>query len=56
MTVNPTAYRDAETTNDSERSGQIFKDINLSFAKILPLAILHFLLTLRQSNVVFAIW
>tara|TARA_A200000159_G_scaffold119955_1_gene113982 strand:+ start:672 stop:1115 length:444 start_codon:yes stop_codon:yes gene_type:complete len=33
MTVNPTAYRDAEATNDSERSGQIFKDINLSFAK-----------------------
>ena len=33
MTVNPTAYRDAESTNDSERSGQIFKDINLSFAK-----------------------
>jgi len=33
MTANPTAYRDAESTNNSERSGQIFKDINLSFAK-----------------------
>ena len=31
MTVNPTAFRDAERTNDSDRNAQIFKDINLSF-------------------------
>ena len=33
MAVNPTAFRDAESTNNSERSSQIYKDINLSFAK-----------------------
>ena len=33
MAVNPTAYRDAESTNNSERSAQIYKDINLSFAR-----------------------
>jgi len=33
MTVTPSAYRDAEATNNSERSSQIYKDINLSFAK-----------------------
>ena len=33
MAVNPTAFRDAEATNNSERSSQIYKDINLSFAK-----------------------
>lgn len=33
MAVNPTAFRDAEATNNSERSAQIYKDINLSFAR-----------------------
>ena len=33
MTVNPTAFRDAERKNDSDRNAQIFKDINLSLAK-----------------------
>ena len=33
MAVNPTAFRDAESTNNSERSAQIYKDINLSFAR-----------------------
>tara|TARA_R100000479_G_scaffold101194_1_gene50378 strand:- start:244 stop:684 length:441 start_codon:yes stop_codon:yes gene_type:complete len=33
MTVNPTAFRDAERHNDSDRNAQIFKDINLSLAK-----------------------
>jgi phage baseplate assembly protein W len=33
MTATPSAYRDAEATNNSERSSQIYKDINLSFAK-----------------------
>ena len=33
MTANPTAFRDAERTNDSDRNAQIFKDINLSLAK-----------------------
>ena len=33
MTVNPTAFRDAERTNDSDRNAQVFKDINLSLAK-----------------------
>ena len=33
MTVNPTAFRDAERTNDSDRNAQIFKDINLSLAR-----------------------
>lgn len=33
MAVNPTAFRDSEATNNSERSAQIYKDINLSFAR-----------------------
>src|SRR6056300_2027352 len=33
MAVNPSAFRDAESTNNSERSAQIYKDINLSFAR-----------------------
>jgi len=33
MTANPTAFRDAERTNDSDRNAQVFKDINLSLAK-----------------------
>ena len=33
MAANPTAFRDAEATNNSERSAQIYKDINLSFAR-----------------------
>jgi phage baseplate assembly protein W len=33
MTVNPTAFRDAERTNDSDRNAQVFKDINLSLAR-----------------------
>ena len=33
MTVNPTAFRDAERHNDSDRNAQIFKDINLSLAR-----------------------
>ena len=33
MAVNPTAFSDAESTNNSERSAQIYKDINLSFAR-----------------------
>ena len=33
MTVNPTAFRDAERHNDSDRNAQVFKDINLSLAK-----------------------
>ena len=33
MAVNPTAFSDAEATNNSERSAQIYKDINLSFAR-----------------------
>ncbi len=33
MTATPSAYRDAEASNNSERSSQIYKDINLSFAK-----------------------
>ena len=33
MAANPTAFRDAESTNNSERSAQIYKDINLSFAR-----------------------
>ena len=28
MAANPTAYRDAEATNDSDRSAQVFKDFN----------------------------
>ena len=33
MTANPTAFRDAERTNDSDRNAQVFKDINLSLAR-----------------------
>ena len=33
MAANPTAFRDAETTNDSDRNAQIYKDINLNFSK-----------------------
>ena len=33
MTANPTAFRDAERTNNSDRAAQIFKDINLSLAR-----------------------
>ena len=33
MAVNPTAFRDAERTNDSDRNAQTYKDINLSFAR-----------------------
>ena len=33
MTVNPTAFRDAERTNNSDRNAQVFKDINLSLAR-----------------------
>jgi phage baseplate assembly protein W len=33
MAVNPTAFSDAEATNDSNRSVQIYKDINLNFSR-----------------------
>lgn len=33
MTANPTAFRDAERTNNSDRNAQVFKDINLSLAR-----------------------
>ena len=33
MTANPTAFRDAERTNNSDRNAQIYKDINLSLAR-----------------------
>ena len=33
MAANPTAFRDAESTNDSDRNAQIYKDINLNFSK-----------------------
>ena len=33
MAANPTAYRDAEATNDSDRNAQIYKDINLNFTR-----------------------
>ena len=33
MTANPTAFRDAERVNDSDRNAQVFKDINLSLAR-----------------------
>ena len=33
MAANPTAFRDAEANNDSDRNAQIFKDINLNFSK-----------------------
>jgi phage baseplate assembly protein W len=32
MAANPTAFKDAESTNDSDRSAQIYKDINLNFS------------------------
>ena len=31
MAANPTAFRDADATNNSERNGQVFKDLNLNF-------------------------
>ena len=33
MAVNPSAFKDAEAINNSERSAFIFKDFNLNFAK-----------------------
>lgn len=33
MAVNPTAFYDASATNESTRSSQIFKDLNLNFAR-----------------------
>ena len=33
MAANPTAYRDAERNNDSDRNAQVFKDFNFNFAK-----------------------
>ena len=33
MAVNPNAYSDAVSTNNSDRSSQIYKDINLNFSK-----------------------
>jgi len=33
MAANPTTFRDAESTNDSDRNAQIYKDINLNFSK-----------------------
>jgi phage baseplate assembly protein W len=33
MAVNPTAFSDASATNNSDRSAQIYKDINLNFSK-----------------------
>ena len=33
MAANPIAFRDAESTNDSDRNAQIYKDINLNFSK-----------------------
>ena len=33
MAVNPSAFRDAESTNDSNRSAQVYKDINLNFSR-----------------------
>ena len=31
MAANPTAYRDAEATNNSDRNAQVFSDLNLNF-------------------------
>lgn len=31
MAVNPTAFRDAEATNNSDRNAQVFSDLNLNF-------------------------
>src|SRR5210317_4693 len=33
MAVNPTAFDDAQATNNSERASRLFKDISLSFTK-----------------------
>lgn len=33
MAANPTAYRDAERTNDSVRNAQVFKDFNFNFTR-----------------------
>ena len=33
MAVNPSAFKDAEATNNSDRSAYIFKDFNFSFAR-----------------------
>ena len=33
MAANPTAYRDAERTNDSARNAQVFKDFNFNFTR-----------------------
>lgn len=33
MAVNPSAFKDAEATNNSDRSAQIYKDINLNFTR-----------------------
>ena len=33
MAVNPSAFRDAESTNNSNRSAQVYKDINLNFSR-----------------------
>jgi len=33
MAANPTAYSDAQATNNSERGTRLFKDISLSFTK-----------------------
>jgi|TARA_B110000483_G_C18148333_1_gene524397 phage baseplate assembly protein W len=33
MAANPTTFRDAELTNNSDRSAQIYKDINLNFSR-----------------------
>jgi len=33
MAVNPSAFKDAESNNDSDRNAQIYKDINLNFSK-----------------------
>ena len=32
MAANPTAFKDAESNNDSDRNAQIYKDINLNFS------------------------
>jgi phage baseplate assembly protein W len=31
MAANPTAFRDAESTNSSDRNAQVFSDLNLNF-------------------------
>ena len=33
MAANPTAYRDAERNNDSDRNAQVFKDFNFNFTR-----------------------